>query len=93
MSELTKLVPPNSSTCSSESIRKITVGLTVRQDLLTTAKAHKINLSGLPETSLISTLEPQTNTKSFSLSEGSISEKRKFCAPIAQRLERRFRKP
>jgi len=44
MSELTKLVPPNSSIYSSESIRKKTVGLTVRQDLITTAKEQKINL-------------------------------------------------
>ena len=93
MSELAKFVPPNSSTYLSESIRKKTVDLTVRQDLPTTTKEHKINLSKLLETSLISTLEPQTNTKSFSLSKGSLFGKRVNSAPIAQRLERRFRKP
>jgi hypothetical protein len=55
MSELTKLVPPNSSTYSSESIRKKTVDLTVRQDLPTTAEEHKNSLPKLLETSLIST--------------------------------------
>ena len=77
MSELTKFGLPNSSIYSSKSSPKKTLGLTVRQDLLSLAREHGINLLKLLESSLIQILAPQT--KGFSLSERfSFPEKRKF---------------
>ena len=73
-----KLEPLYSSKYSSESNRKKTVGVTLSQDLLTTAREYKINLSKLLESSLIQLLNPQ-NTR-FSLSEGSLFAKEKVLA-------------
>ena len=67
-----------SSNYSSKSIRKKTVGITLRKDLLAIAKEYKINLSKLLENSLIQLLDSQ-NTR-FSLSEGSLLRKEKVLA-------------
>ena len=50
-----------SSNYSSESIRRKTVGLTIRIDLLQTAREKGINLSKLFENTLIQTLEAQNS--------------------------------
>ncbi len=70
--------PEYSSKYSSESNRKKTVGVTLRQDLYSVSREYGINLSKLLESSLIQLLDPQ-NTP-FSLSEGSLSSKEKVLA-------------
>ena len=71
---VTLLVSKHSSNYSSESIRRKTVGLTLRQDLLSLAREKRINLSKLLENALIGAFEAQT--RPFSLSEGSLLAKR-----------------
>ena len=82
MSELTESGLPNSSIYSSKSSPEKTLGLTVRQDLLSLAREHGINLLKLLESSLIQILAPQT--KGFSLSEVLFSRKEKVRGLVVQ---------
>jgi hypothetical protein len=68
MNEALSLGRNYSSSYSSESIRRKTVGLTIRYDLLQTAREKGINLSKTLENVLIQTLEAQN--KPFSPNEG-----------------------
>jgi hypothetical protein len=56
-------------------VRRKTVGLTIRENLLSEARENEINLSKLLENTLIQTLEPQTN--GFSLIKVLFSPKEK----------------
>ncbi|MFX1301411.1 MAG: type II toxin-antitoxin system CcdA family antitoxin, partial [Promethearchaeota archaeon] len=67
-----------SSKYSSESIRRKTVGVTLRQDLYKISREYGINLSKLLESSLIQLLDSQNPR--FSLSEGSLFLKEKVLA-------------
>ena len=85
--------PPNSSKYSSESIRRKTVGLTVRQDLLALAREHGLNLSKLLKFSLIQTFEAQTKPLSFSEGFLSVERKSSWCGHRDLNPGRRLGKP
>lgn len=74
-----------SSKYSSESIRRKTVGLTIKPDLLAKAREMNLNLSKLLENTLLQLIEPQ-NTP-FSLSEGSLYAKRESSMVARGRFE------
>ena len=63
MTEASEFRPLNSSIYSSKSIRRKTVGLTVKDDLLAIAREYGLNLSKLLETSLIQLLEAKNNAQ------------------------------
>ena len=74
MSEVLEFRPQNSSKYSSESIRRKTVGVTIRQDLYAIAREYGINLSKLLESSLIQLIEQTYTPKRSFLDKPSFTK-------------------
>jgi hypothetical protein len=78
MNEASK--PPYSSIYSSDTIRRKTVGLTLRQDLYAISREYGINLSRLLENSLIQLIDQSYKPKASFLGKASFY-KRGVSAP------------
>jgi hypothetical protein len=82
--------------CHSRTETKTTVSLYLSRNLVERAKNQGLNLSRITEQALSSILDyvqPQNNSESSIKFLNERSFQKESSAPIAQRLEQRFRKP